>query len=377
MAEGRPLAPPEEVEAALLGEPRTFTRVQVAERAGVPLEVAEELWQQLGFPHTADDDVAFTEADVRALRQTSDLISLGILEPDSQSALVRTWGRSFARLAEWQVGLLTGLAVEGPDPEERLTTLMDAVIPGIEELQAYVWRRHLASAASRLLTTASVTQGSPTTTAAVAFVDIVGYTGRSKNLGHAELVDLVEHFEDQVTRTVVEHGGRVIKTIGDEVLFVTDDPRAAAEVALAVTERGADDEDPFPQVRAGIAYGDVVSRLGDVFGPTVNIAARLTSVARPGTVLVDRGAYEFLSGPAAEDDTRTVEIPVQRAATDEPVLAGQPVQVLGRLVDRAAEELAELSPYSEAGGYRFRRMTRRPVKGYSRLEPFVLRRAGR
>ena len=88
----------------------------------------------------------------------------------------------------------------------------------------------------------------------------------------------------------------MIKTIGDEILFVADDPRAAAEIALQVTERGADEDDKFPQVRAGIAYGDVVSRLGDVFGPTVNISSRLTSVARPGTVLVDRGMHEVLSG---------------------------------------------------------------------------------
>ena len=94
-------------------------------------------------------------------------------------------------------------------------------------------------------------------------------------------------------------------------------------------------------MRGGVAYGDVVSRLGDVFGPTVNIASRLTSVARPGTVLVDRGLHDVLSGPTAEDTTAT----------------------------------EESSPYSEAGGYHLRRMPRRSVKGYSKLEPFVLRRA--
>lgn len=358
-----PRLPVEEVEAALLGAQPTLTRVEVAARAGVPLELAQELWQQLGFPHTDDDDVAFTEADVQALQQTSALFSLGILTPDSSSALVRTWGRSFARLAEWQVGLLTGIAVEGPDPEQRLGELMEQVLPGVGELQDYVWRRHLASAASRLMTTASLDGVGSTSTLAVGFVDIVGYTGRSKNLTEHELVEWVDHFEDELTRTVVEHGGRVIKTIGDEVLFVTDDPRGAAEVALGVTARGADDEDPFPPVRAGVAYGEVVSRLGDVFGPTVNIAARLTSIARPGTVLIDRGAHDYLSGPAVEDDTMTVELPVQEAPA------------LSKLIDRAADELSEISPYSEAGGYRFRRMPRRSVKGYSRLEPFVLRRA--
>ncbi len=331
----------EDVDRALLGSNPTYTREQVAERAGVPLQVAEELWQQLGFPHAGDGDVAFTDADLEALERTKELISLGILTPDSQAALVRTWGRSFARLAEWQVGLLAGHAIEGDDPEQRLAELMDVVLPNVEKLQAYIWRRHLASASNRLLGEASLGDVGATSSTAVVFVDIVGYTGQSKTLTDHELVDWVEYFEDEMTRSVVEHGGRVIKTIGDEILFVADDPGAAAEVALRATERGADEEDRFPQVRGGVAYGDVVSRLGDVFGPTVNIASRLTSVARPGTVLVDRGLHQVLSGPIAEDTT-------------------------------APEES---SPYSEAGGYRFRRMPRRSVKGYSKLEPFVLRRA--
>ena len=344
MSDEEPADLVEDVDRALLGSNPAYTRAEVAERAGVPLEVAEGLWQQLGFPHAGDEDVAFTDADLEALERTKELISLGILTPDSQAALVRTWGRSFARLAEWQVSLLAGRAIEGDDPEMRLAELMDVVLPNVEKLQAYIWRRHLASAANRLIGEASLGGVGATSRTAVVFVDIVGYTGQSKNLTDHELVDWLEYFEDEMTRTVVDHAGRVIKTIGDEILFVADDPRAAAEVALQMTERGAGEDDRFPEVRAGIAYGDVVSRLGDVFGPTVNIAARLTSVARPGTVLVDRGLHEVLSGPIAEDGT----------ATDEP---------------------AELSPYSEAGGYRFRRMSRRSVKGYSKLEPFVLRRA--
>jgi adenylate cyclase len=364
VSERRPADPVEDLQRALLGSEPSLTRGEVAERAGVPLEIAEELWQQLGFPRTSDDDVAFTEADLEALVRTNDLISLGVLTPDSQAALVRTWGRSFARLAEWQVSLLAGIATEEPDPEGKLSELMGDVLPNVEQLQSYIWRRHLAGAANRLLGTASLDDVGATATLAVAFVDIVGYTGQSKNLTDRELVDWVEHFEDEMTRLVVALGGRVIKTIGDEVLFVADDPRAAAEATLRAAELGADDEQRFPQVRAGIAYGDVVSRLGDVFGPTVNIASRLTSLARPGTVLVDRGAFEALSGPLAEDSTETTEL-----------TAAEPAPALGRILDRAADELAELSPYSEAGGFRFRRMPRRSVKGYSRLEPFVLRRA--
>jgi adenylate cyclase len=106
-----------------------------------------------------------------------------------------------------------------------------------------------------------------------------------------------------------------------------------------------------------------VSRLGDVYGPTVNIAARLTSVARPGKVLVDRGAYEVLSGPIAEDSVDTAELPTAEEETQ-----------LSKILDRAADELAQISPYTQAGDYRFRRLPRKSVKGYSRLEPWLLRR---
>jgi len=255
-----PLGRIEEVERALLGSKRVFTRKEVADRAGVPIDVAEELWQQLGFPRTGDDDVAFTKEDLKALQRTNELISLGILTPESQAALVRTWGRSFARLAEWQVNLLAEIAIGDDTPQETLSELMDAVLPRVEKLQSYVWRRHLEGAASRLLDHAADGAPGTTSTMAVGFVDIVGYTGHSKTLTDSELVHWVEYFENEMTRTVVDLGGRVIKTIGDEVLFVTDDPVSAAEVALIVTERGEDADDEFPRVRAGIAYGDVVSR---------------------------------------------------------------------------------------------------------------------
>ncbi|MCW2793628.1 MAG: adenylyl cyclase class-3/4/guanylyl cyclase [Nocardioides sp.] len=328
----------EVIEGYLLGEPPSLTRMEVAERAGVPLEVAEQLWRLLGFPHPADDAVAFTPADVDALVQTSALMKLGILSPDSQAALVRTWGRSFARLAEWETTLLADVATSGPDPEARLTELAAEVLPRVESLQTYIWKRHLASAASRMYAVASA--GSAAVPLAVCFVDIVGYTSRSKSLEEAELVAWLEQFENAATGLVVDHGGRIIKTIGDEVLFVADDPAAAAEIALLMAERGQDPDDTFPAVRAGLAYGEVVNRLGDVFGPVVNIAARLTSVARPGSVLVDAGAYEALSGHSPADDR---------------------------------DEARESDPGSSA--YRFRRMRRTSVKGYSRLQSWVLRRS--
>ena len=85
-----------------------------------------------------------------------------------------------------------------------------------------------------------------------------------------------------------------MKTIGDEILFVADTPSATAAIALDLLDRAAED-DRLPSLRAGIAFGEVVSRLGDVFGQTVNIASRLTSVARTDSVLVDEGLHEALA----------------------------------------------------------------------------------
>ena len=237
------------VEGYLLGEPPSLTRVQVAEQSGVPLEVAKELWRLLGFAQQDDDTVAFTEADVEALRHTHALVKLGILSPDRQAALVRTWGRSYARLAEWQTRLLTEVAMESSDPAAEMATLAEQVLPRVEALQSYVWRRHLVSAGSRMLAVESA--ASPVSTSAVVFVDIVGFTSRSKELDESELVAWIETFESECAGIVVDHGGRVIKNIGDEVLFVADGAAAAADAALLMASRGDDGEDPFPEVRAG------------------------------------------------------------------------------------------------------------------------------
>ncbi len=325
----------EALEARLLGEEPSLNQAEVAEQAGIPLELARDLWHLLGFAHAEPEDRAFTQADVRALRNTQDLIDLGVLDADRQDGLVRTLGRSFARLAEWQVGLLADTAREhGIDPTDGLTGLVGEVMPRVEELQSFIWRRHLLSVASRMLAVADPTTG--TSRRAVCFVDIVGYTSRSRTLSDRELVSWLEDFEVATLDIVIEHNGRIIKNIGDELLIVADTAQDAAAIALELTRRGADEDDPFPAVRAGVAYGEVVPRLGDVFGPVVNIAARLTGVARPCTVLVDRGMYAALTG-AADDETDEHE----HQATDE-------------------------------APYRLKRLRRISVKGYSRLKVWAL-----
>ena len=122
---------------------------------------------------------------------------------------------------------------------------------------------------------------------AVGFADLVGFTSLTRHVSEDELAALVDRFEGIAADTIAELGGRVVKTVGDEVMFTADDPAVGAEIAVTLAERIGRDQ-ALPELRVGVACGTVLSRLGDVYGEPVNIASRLTSAARPGSVLVDR-----------------------------------------------------------------------------------------
>jgi len=310
------------LEEQLLGSHPTLTGPQIAAAVGIDMDLARQRWRSLGFTAVDDDAVVFTEADLEAMRLTQRLHELGMVTGDDEAALIRTLGRSFARLAEWQLSLL-GREIDPTSlsPGELQEVIAD-VAPLIEQVQSYVWRRHVLNAASRLLL-APAADEEGTVGTAIGFADIVGYTRQTRALTQEELARLVDVFEARALTIVTGHGGRIIKTIGDEILFAADQPEQAAQIALELVEEHTRDED-FPTLRAGLAWGPVLHRLGDVFGPTVNIAARLTSVARRGTALADKGMADALHD----------------------------------------HEM-----------FRLRRMRRTSVKGYRRLEPWRLTRA--
>lgn len=285
----------ESIERAILGSPRSYTRRQAAEMAGVPMERAIALWRSLGFPGADDDDYLFLDADVEALRMVSWLVEVGFIDPSFEHTLARSMGLSFSRLAEWEVAEIATAALNGTRLNEPFgfEELISSLMPVVEDLQNYVWRRHLANAVGRtLLQPGGAERGS---SMAVGFADIVGFTRRSRGLSTQQLAHLVEVFEDTAVNVVSENHGRIIKTLGDEVLFVADTPTDLARIALDLIDGHQFDED-FPDVRVGAAYGEVLTRMGDVFGPVVNVAARLTSLARPRRILVDRALAEALLG---------------------------------------------------------------------------------
>jgi len=286
------------LEVFLLGEEPSLTGNQLAESVGIPFEQARLRWRSLGFTEVGADVPAFTNADLEALRLTQKLLEIGLIEPDDETALVRTLGRSFARLAEWQMGLLAKVVDPDTMDVDELREVMEEVTPAVESLQNYVWRRHTLNAAARLLlanegereTSGDDDEG---TVMGVGFADIVNYTRQSRSLTRSEVGRLVDHFEERALAIISSHEGRIIKTIGDEVLFVADGAEDIAKIGLELAEeRGRDEE--FPEVRVGLAWGPALSRFGDVLGQVVNVASRLTSTSRPGRVLVDKDLADEL-----------------------------------------------------------------------------------
>lgn len=286
------------LEEAVLGAPRRYTRTEVARRAGLDLDEAKRLWRALGFAEAGEDEMLFTERDVEAARVMGRLTDVGLLEPDVREAVARAVAQQMSRLADWQVGMLKRLVEAQPDevsPQQSLD-LAAAAIPALEHLQNWVWRRHLAAAVSRMLV-AGTADGDDRQHLAVGFADMVGFTRTTRRRSTSELAEMIERFEASTTEVTAEGRGRILKTVGDEVLFVSDDVTGAASIALALQERVAA-EPVLPELRIGLAAGPVLLRFGDVYGEVVNIAARLTAHARPGAVLVDRAVAEALADDA-------------------------------------------------------------------------------
>jgi adenylate cyclase len=287
------------VEQIILGGPRRYTPAQVSENAGIEREEARRLWRALGFPTVEDDDVVFTDGDVAALRTTSELAKFGFSDEQLRLAVARLFGQTFSRLASYQGQMLLDEVAKQPHiltEEEQLASLVEQVVPLLERLQGYAWRRQLAAYVARMAAQGNEQVATGPAPLAIGFADLSRFTSLTRKSSEAELRSLLDTFESFATEIVGQHGGRIVKTIGDEVLFQADDPQSAAEIAIELVEAAVAAQ--LPELRAGVAFGPVVSRLGDVYGSTVNIASRLTSVARPGWVLVDREMHRALEGDA-------------------------------------------------------------------------------
>ncbi|MGY4772548.1 adenylate/guanylate cyclase domain-containing protein [Kribbella sp. CWNU-51] len=281
-----------EFERTLLGGERKFTRTEVSERAGISSERADRMWHALGFATVPDAEVAFTDDDVEALRLVAALEDDDFIDPEMESSLARKLGQTQSRLASWQSAMFVEFLGGSKLPADEALEVAGMLLPAMERLQTYVWRRHLAAAAGRAMAGSDeVARG----VRAVGFADIVSFTRLTRRLTDAELGQVIERFEGTAADVVALNGGRVIKSIGDEVLFVADTAAQGAAVALALQDAVTEAED-LPELRIGLSYGTILIRLGDVYGEVVNLAARLTSECKPGRVLADRELAAALDG---------------------------------------------------------------------------------
>ncbi|TDC58030.1 adenylate/guanylate cyclase domain-containing protein [Actinomadura sp. KC345] len=313
------LPDPKEIEELLLGGELRYTRVDAVRLSGVSREFSGRIWRAFGYPSMPDETVAYTDGDVAALDRLRRLVDDGILDEDGVVRLVRAFGQTMTRLAEWQVSLLRSMLPQDmnePPSAEAVETIVDIAekhIGEFEPLVVHAWRRQLAAAGTRALGAAATREngdpaGRPMTT--VGFADMVSFTQVSRELEEIELARVVEWFEETAADIVASLGGRLVKTLGDEVLFSAETPEIGAEIALTVAS-AIQDETEVPDVRVGAAYGPVLPLMGDVFGTTVNLAARLTSLARPGSVVIDAELAARLDGRPDYEVTRIVRRPVR------------------------------------------------------------------
>ncbi len=281
----------------LLGGPMALDEGQVID--GDLLPTARRFWHALGFPQPQDwGEMPFTEADARALARIMGLIDAGVLDRELALSMTRAFARSTERLAVWQAQLVaesllpeTGEDVDigraDPAVATALATSFLTLADELEPLLTYAWRRHLVAALTRIMSDATPQQEVGNgTTRVVGFADLVNFTALVRRVSERQLAAMVQRFERLASDVVTAHGGRVIKTVGDEVMFVATEPLAGTAIALDLVDAMAD-EPMLPQLRVGVSYGPVLSRMGDVFGTTVNRAARLTAVAPSGRVLAD------------------------------------------------------------------------------------------
>jgi adenylate cyclase len=275
----------------------------VAERSGVSNEVATLLWRALGFPDVPDGVLLFSDESVEAVRRITQRLGGPIFSSDQDAAAlvaqVRAAGAGLSRVAE----ALSDQIVESVlatremglgDEAIATRTIEDLDWSQIAWLNDYALRVQVRAAVRRKLLTPQLDTG-VIPSLAVGFVDLVGYTAISQELDGHELAALVARFESVTYDTVAQLGARLVKTIGDEVMFVTEDPEVGLRVALALTARTGTD-DVLPRARAGLAFGPALAREGDYYGSVVNLAHRLVELARPSSVIVSAELAGALGG---------------------------------------------------------------------------------
>jgi adenylate cyclase len=279
-------------ERVVSGVPRYSTR-EVAERTGVRPEFIMALRRANGLPVPSLDAVICSDADIDAARTARQFLDAGVSE-DQQLAVVRVLGRGLAQAAEVMRSTVLALAlVPGASEAElarRYAERVDGMMPLVGPMLEQMIRLHLrhsvrTEAISAAERAAGALPGAREVT--VAFADLVGFT----RLGEEVPPDELGRVAERLVELAGEHlrgEVRLVKTIGDAAMLVSPDVPPLLEVALELVDAANAEGRDFPQLRVGLAWGPALNRAGDWYGRPVNIASRVTAIARPGSVLATR-----------------------------------------------------------------------------------------
>lgn len=284
------------------GEPRHTPR-ECAQAAGIGLELATKLRRAMGLPVVPPDERSLGDADLESLKLAAQYLQAGMPE-DDVLAVTRVLGRGLGQAAVVMRRIAMSMALEPGLSERELARrfgemagmLTPSTVPIMEQTLKLHLRQMLASEVARA---AERRDGSlpGAREIGVAFADLVGFTRLGEDVPPEELGNVASRMED-LASDVLFPPVRIVKTIGDAVMYVSEDPVALLGASIDLSHAADEQGEEFPQLRVGAASGQAITRGGDWFGRPVNLASRITGIARPGSVLCSEPVKE--AAPADE-----------------------------------------------------------------------------
>jgi adenylate cyclase len=272
-----------------------YTAKELAKESGLPAAQMLRIRRLLGLPEPGPDEPVFGDEEVDAAKAISMFLSSGLGE-ESIAEITRVLGEGMSRLAATTAAAFVDAFLEPGDSEdevaERFAVLAEQLIPAIDPVLRAAYRQHLAESVRRgMLSSAERESGEVAgdQEITVCFVDMVGFTRLGAQIEAQELGSLASKLAELAT-DVTRPPVRLVKTIGDAAMFVSSDTAAVVSVALSLLEAAQAAE--LPSFRAGVACGSALQRAGDYYGHAVNLASRVTGVARPGSVLCTQEVHD-------------------------------------------------------------------------------------
>lgn len=292
-------------ERLVMGGPPTLTGRELAEHAGVELELLQSVRRTQGLPIVDPDAREFSEREVDAARTPLLFGALGLSE-DQILTVSRVLGRGLAQTAQVMRATVLELTLEPGLRErelaERYEQTVEMVLPYVGPLLENVVRMHLRNMVRGEAVDAVARESGrlpDERKVAVAFADLVGFTRMGEEVPAEEVGRVAERLE-AIAAGVSGGPVRLVKTLGDAVMLVSDDGAELGVRCLDLVDAIAAEGEDFPQLRVGLAHGAATPRGGDWFGAPVNLASRMTSMARIGSVLATQSAREAIG----DDDAR-------------------------------------------------------------------------